>query len=103
MERPGPLPNDPAGGTIGDQQYINWKSNFGKRKGTQDLVFEYTLADNTVKTGTVVYATSASSLLTGSAVVPEPAAAGLLLVARHVRCDDAGAISSARDRPINRS
>ena len=62
-------------------QYNNWRSNFGKRKGTQDLFFQYTLGDGTVKTGTVVYVTSGSSAAVSAVFVPEPATAALLLVA----------------------
>jgi hypothetical protein len=65
-------------------QYDNWKTNFGKRKGTQDLVFQYTLADGSIKTGTVTYVTAAGGSSVGAGVVPEPASVALVLMAAFV-------------------
>ena len=48
-----PLPHDPAGGTIGQEQYDNWRANFGEMAGAGQ----------------------------GAAAVPEPATWGLVLLA----------------------
>lgn len=39
------LPNDPVGGTIGNQQYANWKTNFGEGVEDHWIVRSVTLGD----------------------------------------------------------
>jgi hypothetical protein len=67
-------------GVINQNDYNLWRANFGGVVGTgeQDLQFRYVTTDNALKGGAVTYLGAASGAVAGA--VPEPSAAGLLLL-----------------------